>query len=57
MTSFTDGTGTSSASYYRGGWLKTFTNGSSKTVTYQYNGVGLVSRLTTPGNLKMVSRS
>ncbi|MFB3883455.1 MAG: RHS repeat domain-containing protein [Armatimonadota bacterium] len=50
-TSFTDGTGTSSASYYRGGWLKQFTNGAGKTVTYEYNDVGLVSRMATPGSL------
>ena len=51
ITAITDGSGTSSAAYYPSGWLKTLTNGVGKTVTYQYNGVGLVSRLTTPGSL------
>jgi len=36
---------------YPSTWVKTVTNGANKTVTYQYNGVGDVSTMTTPGSL------
>lgn len=49
VTTVTDATGASGATYYPSGWLKTFTNGAGKTVTYEYNGVGNVTAMTTPG--------
>jgi len=46
-----DGSGTSTRTYYPSGWLKTVTvsAGSSKTLTYQYTGVGQVSSLQVTG--------
>jgi RHS repeat-associated protein len=55
VTSFTDGTGASSLVYYPSAWLKTFTNGAGKTLTYEYNGVGAVSKLTAPDTSKWFS--
>jgi len=51
VTSFTDGTGSSSRVYYPSSWVKSVTNGMQETVTYEYNGVGDVSRVKTPDDL------
>jgi RHS repeat-associated protein len=50
VTSLADATGTSTATYYPSGWLKTFTNGASSLnkTTFEYNHVGLLSKLTAP---------
>jgi len=50
ITSTVDASGTTTNTYYPSTWLKTKTMsaGTSKTLTYQYNGVGLVSSLTIP---------
>jgi RHS repeat-associated protein len=48
ITSITDATGTSTAEYYDSGWLKRFTNGDGKATTFEYNHVGLLSKLTAP---------
>ena len=51
ITTVTDASGTTTNVYYPSTWLKTTTvsAGTSKTLTYQYNGVGLVNTLTIPG--------
>ncbi len=51
VTSFTDGTGTTSLVYYPSTWVKSITNGAGEVVTYEYDGVGDVSRIKTPDNL------
>jgi YD repeat-containing protein len=53
ITSTVDASGTTTNVYYPSQWLKTMTvsAGTTKTLTYQYNGVGLPSRLTTPDSL------
>jgi RHS repeat-associated protein len=51
VTSLADASGTTSIVYYPSQWVERVTNGASKTVTYQYNGVGDVATLTTPGGL------
>ncbi len=51
ITQVVDASGTTSITYYPSTWVKAVTNGANKTVTYQYNGVGKVTKLTTPGNL------
>ncbi len=49
ITSFTDGTGTTTNAYYPSNLLWIQTNGAGKTVTLEYNGVGKVSSVTAPG--------
>jgi len=51
ITSTVDGSGTTTNVYYPSTWLKTTTvsAGTSKTLTYEYNPVGQVSKLTIPG--------
>jgi RHS repeat-associated protein len=50
VTSFTDESGTSSIVYYPSGWVKLFTDGPGKTVTYDYTGVGDVYQMWTPSS-------
>ncbi len=52
ITSFTDGTGMTSMVYYPSTWLKQKTDPNNRTVKYEYNGVGLVSKLTAPDTTK-----
>jgi len=51
ITTTVDASGTTTNVYYPSTWLKTKTvsAGSSKTITYQYNGVGLVSDMAVSG--------
>jgi len=51
ITSTVDASGTTTDVYYPSGWLKTTTvsAGTSKTITYQYNDVGLVSDMAVSG--------
>ena len=57
LTSLTDASGTTTATYYPSGWLKTLTNGAAKTVTYEYNHVGAVSKLLAPDTSKWFAYS
>jgi len=53
ITGLRDAMGTTSVVYYPSQWVKSLTNGAGKTVTYQYNGVGNVTTLTTPDNVDL----